>query len=62
MLNKFTTLSGSGLVGKLTDLAGLSFPQVSVMGTIVGDFAGSSPLEGLVGGCGPDKDKMWTHV
>ena len=57
MLNKFTTLSGSGLVGKLTDLAGLSFPQVSQIGPNVGDFAGSSPLEGLVGGCSPDKDK-----
>ena len=57
MLNKFTTLSGSGLVGKLTDLAGLSFPQVSLIGPNVGDFAGSSPLEGLVGGCSPDKDK-----
>ena len=56
MLNKFTTLSGSGLVGKLTGLAGLSFPQVSI-GPNVGDFAGSSPLEGLVGGCSPDKDK-----
>ena len=57
MLNKFTTLSGSGLVGKLTDLAGLSFPQVSQIGPNVGDFAGSSPLEGLVGGCSPDKNK-----
>ena len=57
MLNKFTTLSGSGLVGKLTDLAGLSFPQVSAIGANVGDFAGSSPLEGLVGGCSPDRDK-----
>ena len=58
MLNKFTTLSGSGLVGKLTDLAGLSFPQVSVIGPNVGDFAGSSPLEGLVGGCRPQNSKV----
>ena len=58
LLNKFTTLSGSGLVGKISDLAGLSFPQASLIGDNVGDFSGSSPLNGLVGGCRPQNSKV----
>jgi len=50
LLNKFTTLSGSGLTGALDSLVGSAFPQVSI-GDMVGDFAGASPLNGLVGGC-----------
>ncbi len=51
VLSKFSTLNGSGLVGGLTGLVGLSFPNVSSIGDTVGSFAGGSPLEGLVGGC-----------
>ena len=58
LLNKFTTLSGSGLVGKLSGLAGLSFPQASLIGPNIGDFSGASPLNGLVGGCNPQNDKV----
>ena len=50
LLSKFTTLSGSGLVGGIADLPGLVFPN-SVIGDTVGSFSGGSPLEGLVGGC-----------
>ena len=58
LLNKFTTLSGSGLVGKLSGLAGLSFPQASFIGPNIGDFSGASPLNGLVGGCNPQNEKV----
>ena len=58
LLNKFTTLSGSGLVGKISDLAGLAFPQVSLIGPNIGDFSGASPLNGLVGGCRPQNSKV----
>ena len=51
LLNKFTTLSGTGLSGSLTELVGLSFPNVNVIGDTVGSFSGASPLNGLVGGC-----------
>ena len=51
VLDKFTTLSGSGLVGGLTGLVGLSFPNVSGISDEIGGLSGSSPLEGLVGGC-----------
>ena len=50
LLGKFTTLSGSGLVGAIADLPGLAFPNSSI-GDAVGSFSGGSPLEGLVGGC-----------
>ena len=50
LLSKFTTLSGSGLTGALDALVGSTFPQVRI-GDMVGDFAGASPLNGLVGGC-----------
>ena len=52
LLGKFTTLSGSGLVGALgiSKLPGLAFPN-SVIGDAVGSFSGGSPLEGLVSGC-----------
>lgn len=50
LLSKFTTLTGSGLVGGIADLPGLVFPN-SVIGDTVGSFSGGSPLEGLVGGC-----------
>ena len=58
MLNKFTTLSGSGLVGKIGDLAGLSFPQAGIIGPNIGDFSGANPLGGLVGGCNPQNNKV----
>ena len=53
LLGKFTTLSGSGLVKGVTDLAGLSFPNVggNLIDDVVGGASGSSPLEGLVSGC-----------
>jgi len=50
LLNKFTTLSGSGLTGALDTLVGNTFPQLSI-GDAVGSFSGSNPLEGLVSGC-----------
>ncbi len=50
LLNKFTTLSGSGLTGSLDTLVGNVFPQLNI-GDAVGSFSGSNPLEGLVGGC-----------
>ena len=50
LINKFTSLSGSGLTGALDSLVGSTFPQVRI-GDMVGDFAGGSPLNGLVGGC-----------
>ena len=58
MLNKFTTLSGSGLVSGLGDLVGLSFPQANLIGDNVGDFSGASPLNGLVSGCNPQNNKV----
>ena len=48
LLNKFTTLSGSGLTGALDSLVGSAFPQVSI-GDMVGDFAGASAGSGLYG-------------
>ena len=60
LLSKFTTLSGSGLVGGITDLVGLSFPNIPNIGGIgdaVGSFAGGSPLEGLVSGCNVSSKK-----
>jgi len=50
LLSKFTQLSGSKLVGGISNLPGLAFPN-SVIGDTVGSFSGGSPLEGLVGGC-----------
>ncbi len=53
LLGKFTTLSVSGLVEGATDIVGLSFPNVggNLIDDVVGGASGSSPLEGLVGGC-----------
>jgi len=53
LLSKFTNLSVSGLVEGATDIVGLSFPNVggNLIDDVVGGASGSSPLEGLVGGC-----------
>jgi len=51
ILDKFHTLSGSGLPNLLDDIVGLSFPNVAGIGSTVGSASGASPLEGLVGGC-----------
>jgi len=51
ILDKFHTLSGSGLPNLLDDIVGLSFPNVAGIGLTVGTASGGSPLAGLVGGC-----------
>jgi hypothetical protein len=51
ILDKFHTLSGSGLPNLLDDIVGLSFPNVAGIGSTVGSASGASPLAGLVGDC-----------
>jgi len=51
ILDKFTTLSGSGLPNLLDDIVGLSFPNAGLIGDAVGSASGGNPLAGLVGGC-----------
>ena len=51
ILDKFTTLSGSGLPNLLDDIVGLSFPNAGLIGDTVGSASGGNPLAGLVGGC-----------
>lgn len=51
ILDKFHTLSGSGLPNLLDDIVGLSFPNIAGIGDAIGSASGASPLEGLVGGC-----------
>ena len=58
MLNKFTTLSGSGLGGGLNNLVAGAFPQLPGLGGYSEGFGGANPLGGLVSGCNPQNDKV----
>ena len=58
MLNKFTTLSGSGLGGSLSNLVSGAFPQLPELGGFSAGFGGANPLGGLVGGCSPQNNKV----
>ena len=57
ILDKFHTLSGSGLPGLLDDIVGLSFPNIAGIGDAVGSASGASPLAGLVSGCNVSSKK-----
>ena len=58
IMEKYSTLNGSGLPNLVDNLAELTFPNAGI-GTTVGSPDGSSPLAGLVGGCNVSSKKCF---